>query len=374
MGTAGALAGLPWQPAAAQQQPSVQPAGGDIVIGQSAHLSGPLAPTLKAVLRGQDMALEEANRKGGINGRRVRLVTLDDAYDPKKCAENVLALIDQHKAVALYGLASTANVAAVLPALAEKKVPLVGVYTGAPALRAKQHPYFFTTMASYRDEVVQMVRNLVTLQRGKLALVYQNNAFGQLMLPVVEEVAKEQGATLVAKHTLEVSGADALPAVQALAAARPDALIVMAFGPSIVPLVRAAKSQLGVPIYCIGIANSKSSLEALGDEARGLAFTQSIPYPFRQTTPLTRDYAAAMQRAQLPIDFDHFFGYLNTRVLLEALRRAGKTLSAQTLVTALEAMGKVDLGGYTVSFGPNNHHGSSFVDITIVGPGGRFIR
>lgn len=378
MGAASALGSLPLH-VLAQQQASQQQAGtavssGDIVIGQSAHLSGPLAPTMKAVLRGQDLALEEVNRKGGINGRRVRLVTLDDAYDPKKCAENVVSLIDQHKAVALYGLASTANVAAVLPILADKKVPLVGVYTGAPVLRAKQHPYFFTTMASYRDEVVQMVRNLVTLQRGKLALVYQNNAFGQLMLPVVEEVAKEQGATLVAKHPLEVSGSDAVPATQAVAAARPDALIVMAFGPSIVPLVRAAKANLSVPIYCIGIANSKSALEALGDDARGLAFTQSIPYPFRQTTTLTRDYAAAMQRADLPLDYDHFFGYLNTRVLIEALRRAGKTLSSQVLVNTLEAMGKVDLGGYTVSFAPTNHHGSSFVDITIVGPGGRYLR
>ncbi|HJW10477.1 MAG TPA: ABC transporter substrate-binding protein [Albitalea sp.] len=348
--------------------------GDEIVIGQSAHLSGPLAPTVVPVIKGQQLALDEVNRKGGIGGRRVRLITLDDAYDPKRCVENVSTLIERDKVLALFGLASTANVGAVLPLLAEKQVPLVGVYTGAPALRAKQHPYFFTTMASYRDEVVQMVRNLATLQRTQIALAYHSSPFGQLMLPVVEEVVKEFGSTLVAKQALELGGQNSLAVCQALGAARPQAVIFMAFGPALVPFVRAARSHIGVPVYAPSIANSKSLLETLGDDARGLAITSILPYPMRATTTLTRDYAAAMGRANLPLDYDHFFGYLNLRVLLEGLRRAGKRPSSQSLVAAIEGMGKVDLGGYTVNYGPNNHHGSSFVDLMIVGPGGRYIR
>jgi branched-chain amino acid transport system substrate-binding protein len=346
----------------------------DIVIGQSAHLSGPLAPTLAKVLRGQELALEEFNRKGGVQGRKVRLITLDDAYDPKRCVENVQTLIERDKVVALYGLASTANVGAVLPLLTEKKVPLVSVYTGAPNLRARHHPYFFTTMASYRDEVVQMVRNLVTLQRTQIALIYQNSPFGQLMLPVVEQAAQELGATLVAKAPLEMSGSDAVAAAQSVGAVRPQALILMAFGPSVEPAVRAARLYVGAPTYAIGIANARATLDALGEQARGLAFTRVTPYPFQQTTAVTRDYGAAMARAGLPIDVDHFFGYLNLRVLLEAMRRTGKTISPQSLLNTLETSGKIDLGGYEVKWGPQNHHGSSFVDIMVVGPGGRFIR
>jgi ABC-type branched-subunit amino acid transport system substrate-binding protein len=348
--------------------------GDEIVIGQSAHLSGPLAGTVTPVIKGQQLALDEVNRKGGIGGRRVRLITMDDAYDPKRCVENVTTLIERDKVLALFGLASTANVGAVLPLLAEKQVPLVGVYTGAPALRAKQHPYFFTTMASYRDEVVQMVRNLATLQRTQIALAYHSSPFGQLMLPVVEEVVKEHGSTLVAKQALELGGQNSEAVCQALGAARPQAVIFMAFGPALVPFVRAARSHIGVPVYAPSIANSKSSLETLGDDARGLAITSILPYPMRATTTLTRDYAAVMGRANLPLDYDHFFGYLNLRVLLEGLRRAGKRPTSQSLVTAIEGMGKVDLGGYTVSYGPHNHHGSSFVDLMIIGPGGRFIR
>ena len=370
----GALSVSPWSRAQSAAEPGTAGKGADIVIGQSAHLSGPLAGTLKAVLRGQDLALEEFNRRGGVGGRRVKLVTLDDAYDPKRCVENVNALIEREKAVALFGLASTANVGAVLPILAERKVPLVGVYTGAPALRAKQHPYFFTAMASYRDEVVQMVRNLATVGRTKLAVAYHDSPFGQLMLPVVEEVCREQGSTLVAKAALDIPGQQSAAVAQALAQGTPHALLFIAFGPALVPFVKAARAQVGVPVYALSIANSKSLIEALGDEARGLAFTQTVPYAMRATSTLTRDYAAAMERAKLPADFDHFFGYLNLRVLLELLRRAGRGVTSQSLVGTIEALGKVDLGGYTVNFGPQNHHGSSYVDLLIVGPGSRFIR
>ena len=175
--------------------------------------------------------------------------TLDDAYDAKKCVENVNTLIDKEKVVALFGLASSPNVGAVLPILLEKKVPLIGVYTGLPALRAKQHPYFFTTMASYRDEIVQMVRNLVTLQKPNIGLVYQNAPFGQMMKPVVEEVVKELGANLVAMVPLEANGSDAVACVQSLAAAKPQAIMFMAFGPSMIPFVKAVRAYVGVPIY-----------------------------------------------------------------------------------------------------------------------------
>jgi branched-chain amino acid transport system substrate-binding protein len=363
---------LPLQNAMAQNAASAD--SGDIVIGQSAHLSGPLAPTLALVLRGQDLALKEFNDKGGVNGRRVKLVTLDDAYDTKLCVDNVSKLVDEHKAVALFGFANTAGVAAAMPVLMEKKVPLIGVYSGSPSLRAKQHPYFFTTTASYRDEVVQMMRNQSTLGRSRVGLVYNNSAFGKLMLPVVEEVAKEQGLTIVAKASLEMSGSDAVAATQAMAAERPQAIIVMAFGPSLLPFIKAARSQIGAPLYCPGIANSRQLIEALGDEARGLAYTMVIPYPFAATRTLTRDFHKSMAAAGIPLDYDHFFGYLNMRTLLAVLARTGRTINSQTIVSTLERMKNVDIGGYTLDFSPTNHHGSKFVETVVVGPGARYMR
>ncbi|HEX3139204.1 MAG TPA: ABC transporter substrate-binding protein [Rhizobacter sp.] len=374
---AGAMAALPLraQESAASAGSAVAPASGnEIRIGQSAHLTGPLGPTFLPVIKGQEWAIEETNRKGGIQGRPVKLITLDDAYDAKKCVENVNTLIDKEKVVALFGLASSPNIIATLPILAEKKVPLIGVYSGLPALRTKQHPYFFTTMASYRDEIAQMVRNLVTLQKSNIGLVYQNAPFGQMMKPVVEEVVKELGANLVISAPLEANGSDAVACAQSLAAAKPQAIMFMAFGPSMVGFVKAARAYVGVPIYAISIANSPAVLKALGDDARGLAFTQLVPYPFRQTTALTRDLGAAAQRADVEVAYDYMFGYLNMRILLEALRRTGKQITSANLVKAMEGMNKLDMGGYPLSYSPTKHHGSNFVEITIVGPGGRWLR
>jgi len=360
--------------AAAPLAIAAKPGSDEIVIGQSTHLSGPLSPTFVPVIKGQELAIAELNRKGGIAGRKVRLITYDDAYDPKKCFENVTRLIERDNVTALYGLANTGNVAAVLPLLAEKKVPLIGVYTGSPVLRAKHHPYFFTTMASYQDEVVQMLRNLAVLQRKDVALVYQNSPFGQLMLPVVEAAAKQAGINIVAKAPLEANGSDAVQAAQTLGDSHPAAVMFMAFGPSMVPFVRAAKAHIGAPIYCISISNAQAVLDALGEDARGLAFAQLIPFPWRAVSPVARDFQAAMTQAKLQVDYGYFFGYLSLRVLFEGLRRSGKNPTSQSLTTAMETMQRTDIGGYTVDYSPTNHHGSKFVEMTIYGPGGRWLR
>lgn len=364
-----ATAGLSWPTLA---QPAKPP--GPILIGQSTMLSGPLAPTMSGILEGQQLALDEFNARGGVGGRHVKLLVLDDAYNATKCVENVHTLIDKERVTALFGFTSTANVLAALPVLADKRVPLIGVYTGAPALRGKRHPWFFTHTASYRDEVLQMVRNLKTVARSRIALVYMNNAFGKLMLPVVEEVIAEQGATLAIKASLEADGSDAVAAAQSLAAAKPESVIFMAFGPSLVSFVRAAKAYLPVPLYAVSVASGKAALEALGNDARGIGFTTLVPNPFRPSTGMSRDFNKMAAAHQKPVDYDRFWGYLNLRVLLEQLRRAGRDVTPQSLATSIEQMHKADIAGYPVSYSPEQHHGSNYVDIMIVGPGGRFMR
>ena len=343
-----------------------------IVVGQSAPVTGPVADAFKGVLAGEKLAFEQINRKGGVNGRRVDLILLDDAYDTRRTVENVKTLIERDNVVALTGLGSTAGVGATLPILADKKVPLVGVYTGAPNLRARHHPYFFTTQASFKDEVYYSVRNLVTLNSGRIAVVYQNNDFGKLMLPVVEQAIKEQGGTLVGAAPLAIDGSDAIAAAQAVAARQPQAVLMIAVGPSVVGYVKANRNYVGVPIYTISTA--LGVLPALGDDARGLAITQVIPYPWRQTTGMAREFSQECERARIPVAYDTYGGYLLARFLLEAIRRAGKNVTSETLVKAIESRQNWDYGGINLAFGPANHHGTNFVETTIVGPRMTFMR
>jgi ABC-type branched-subunit amino acid transport system substrate-binding protein len=360
---AGAAAGFP---ALAQDN--------EIRIGQSIHLTGPMAATTSQSLKGQALALDEVNRAGGVNGRPVKLVQLDDQYDMQRCIANVKSLIETHKVSALFGLANSQAIGATLPLLAERKMPLVGIYSGSPALRVQQHPCLFTTAASFRDEVVQMVRNLVAVQQADLGVVYLDNPFGQLMLPVAEQVIQEHGATLVGKQALDATGANAAEVAKALAANRPKAVLLMAFGPSTVAFVKAARKLIGVPIYALSITNVAALLQAMGEDARGLAITQTVPYPWRETSGITRDFNNAARREQLPVTYEAMLGYVNARVLVEGLKRSGKAPTPDAVIRGFESMTKVDLGGYEVAYGPKKHHGSAFVEITIVGPDGKFIR
>lgn len=364
---------------AAFAAPLVVPGGAfaqkpEILVGQSAPLSGMMAGTMTGVLAGQQLAVAEANRKGGIGGRPVKLAVLDDGFDPKRTLENARTLVEQEGAVALFGTVGTSQTAAVLPYVAEKRVPLISAYSGSPALRTQANPYFFTTQASYADELVKMVRNLVSVQSTRIAIVYQNNEFGTLLLPLAEKVIAQEGATVAGTRPLDVAGSNAAAVAQGVAQMKPSGVIMIAAGPAVVSYVKANRAVVGVPVYTFSLSVGSSILKALGEEARGLAVSRATPYPWRATTPLAREFNAVMDRAGKPVDYDHYAGYINARILLEGLRAAGRNVTPESVTLGMEKLNRLDLGGYVLAYGPQSHHGSNFVEITVVGPNGNFIR
>ena len=348
--------------------------GGDILIGRSTALSGGMAPFLAPIHEGQEAAIEDANAKGGIGGRKIRIVSLDDGFDPRRTLENARQLSEKDAVVALLGVSGTSQVMALLPYLAEARLPLIGVYTGSPAVRAQQHPYLFTTRASYADELVKIVRNLVAVQSSRIAVVYENNDFGKLLLPLVEKTITAEGASLAGSHALAPTGEDAATAAKTLAAQKPQAVLLVAAGPPVVAYVKANRAHLGVPVYTLSLGAGSAVLKALGEEARGLAVARTGPSPTKPTIQLTRDFQASMKRHGKPADYDRYTGYMDARVLIEGLRAAGPGVTRASLVQAMEGLGTLDLGGYTYQFSPQNHHGSNFVDIAVVGSGGVYLQ
>lgn len=345
---------------------------GPIRIGQSAPLSGPVAGAFQGPLAGQKLAFDTVNRRGGIAGRPVELVLLDDGYDTARTVENVKLLVERDKVVALTGLGSTAGVAAVLPYLAQTRMPLVGSWTGAHVLRLRPHPTFFTSQASFKDEVEHSLRTLATIHMDTVGVAYQDNAFGELMMPVVETAAKGLGVTLVARAPLAVDGSNAADAAKALAAAKPKAVLMIAVGPSVVGFVKAARASLNVPVYTLSVA--ASSVAALGVEAHGLAMTQIVPSPWRKVDAMAREFNELAEAAQVPVNYSSYGGYLGAQFLLEALRRASPRVSPDSIIQAIHSIRNWSLGGNMLSFGPDRHHGTAWAEITIVDANGRFRR
>jgi ABC-type branched-subunit amino acid transport system substrate-binding protein len=346
----------------------------ELPIGQSAPLSGPMAGPMANVLAGQALAFDDINRRGGINGRQVKLIQLDDGFDPKRTLDNARELIDTHGVLALFGPVGTAQTAALLPLVAEKRVPLIAAYSGSPSLRMQPNPYFFTTQASYIEELQRMVRNLVTILAKRIAVVYQNNEFGKGLLPIAEKIIASEGGSFAGSRALDPNGADAVASAQAVAQMQPQAVIMIVAGPAVAAYVKAHRAYVAAPIYTFSLSIGSAILKALGDDGRGIALSRATPYPWRTTTALARDFNLLMAKAGKDVDYDHFLGYINARVMIEALKAAGRNPTPESVKTAMEGFTRLDLGGYVLSYGPNNHHGSNFVEITVVGPRGNFIR
>ena len=371
-----ALAAAGWPALHAAAQPVAPPAAagsgarGDILIGRTTALSGGMAPFLAPIHLGQDAAVADLNAQGGIGGRKVRFITLDDGFDAQRAIANARTLGDKEGVLALFGVAGTSQVLGMLPYLSEAKLPLISVYTGSPAVRMQASPYLFTTRASYADELVKIVRNLVAVQSTRIGIAYENNDFGKLLLPLAEKVIAAEGATLSGSASLEPSGQGADDAARKLAEDKPQAVLLVAAGPPVVAFVRANRAHLGVPVYTLSLGAGAAVLQSLGEDARGLAVARTGPSPTKPTLPLTREFQASMKRHGRTADYDHYTGYMDARVLIEALRAAGPGVTRASLVQAMQGLGTLDLGGYSYQFSAQNRHGSNFVDIAVVGPGG----
>ena len=349
-------------------------AKGEILVGRTTALSGGMAPFMNPVHEGHDAAIADLNAQGGIGGRPVRLVTLDDGFDAKRALENARTLAEKEGVVALFGTAGTSQVMTLLPYLAQAKLPLIGVYTGSPTVRMQGSPYLFTTSASYADELVKIVRNLVSIQSSRIAVAYESNDFGKLLLPLAEKVIAAEKATLAGSQMMDSSGKDAEAAAKALGALKPQAVLMIAAGPPVVAYVRAHKAQFGggVPVYTLSLGAGSAVLKALGDDARGLAVARTIPSPNKPTLALTRDFQASMKRHNKFIDYDHFVGYMDARVLIEGLKAAGPGVTRASLTQAMEGLNRLDVGGFTYQFSAQNRNGSNYVDIAVVGAGGAY--
>lgn len=350
-------------------------ARGDILVGRSTALSGPLAPFLVPIHEGQDAAVADFNAQGGVGGRKVRLVTLDDGFEAQRALDNARQLVEQQGVIALFSQAGTSQVMGLLPYLERARTPLIAVYTGSPAPRTAGSAWLFTTSPSYVDELHQIVRNLVSIQTTRIGIAYEDNEFGKLTLPLAEQAIAAEGASIVGTQAVRSKGDNAADAARALAAKQPQAVLMIAAGPPVVAYVRAHRAHVGVPLYTLSLGAGAQVIRALGDDARGLAVARSTPSPRRANLQITREFQASMKRHNLEADYDRYVGYLDARVLLEGLRAAGPAASSGAEVArAMEGLGQLDLGGMTYRFGPGQRHGSRYVDIAVIGPGGQYLR
>ena len=345
-----------------------------ILIGQSAALSGPAEQLGNEMKAGADAYFTVVNQAGGVNGRKIKLISVDDGYEPDKAAANTKKLITEDKVLALFGYVGTPTSNAALPIFTAAKVPFIGAFTGAQSLREPFNRYIFNVRASYFDETEQIVAHLVLQGITKIAVFYQNDAYGKAGLAGVERAMKKRKLEIAETGTVERNTTDVAAAVGKLAKSGTNAVIMISAYKSCAAFIRAMKLAGGLQqFWNVSFVGSKALSSELGDEGMGVQISQVVPFPWSEVNPIVRDYQKNIGGAS-KYSFTSLEGYIAAKVLVEGLKRAGKNPTRESLVDALAGMGKTDLGGFTVSYSPTNHNGSTFVDLTIISRAGTFKR
>lgn len=353
----------------------------DIKVVQIAPLSGPLADTGKLLRQGAELAFREANDKGGVLGQKVVLESLDDGYkveETVRLAREVARRPD--KPVALLGLVGTGNMAALLKqgVVDEAGLPIVGVRTGAVNVRQPGHPLVFHLRASYELEMEKLVEMASAIGSRQFGVFYQDDPFGHDGLESARKALGKRNLILVAsagyaKNTTQVDAAvDTL-----LKASTVQAIVMASNTQATAAFVQAYRARGGVAqLYALSVNNDREIVERIGAErARGLGIVQVVPFPFSGVMPLAREYQKALGRRHPGVQptVTGMEGFIYGKVLLEALRRAGPQPTREALVKALEGA-PFELGGHVVDFSPQSHEGSQFVELTIIGAGGKLMR
>lgn len=356
------------------QTPGVTP--NSIALGESAAFSGPAAQLGIQMNLGAKAYFDFVNSKGGIFGRKIQLKTRDDKYESTLSAENTKKFIEEDKVFALFGYVGTPTGVTAMPILTAAKVPLVAMFTGAEAFRNPVNRYIFNVRASYYDETEKIVEQLVSTGMKNIAVFYQNDAYGQAGLKGTELAMSRRNMKISALGTVERNTIKVEDAVKKINAVRPDAVVMISAYTSIAEFVRQMKKTgSGAQFHNVSFVGSKALADALGPEGHGVVISQVVPFPWSQSVGVVKEYQQMLAASgSKDFNFSSLEGFISAKVMVEGLRRAGKDLTREKLVNALETMNNVDLGGFVVNFSASSHSGSQYVDLTMIGQGGKFIK
>jgi branched-chain amino acid transport system substrate-binding protein len=349
----------------------------DVVIGQVAPFGGNLAVAGRDFNLGAMIAFDEVNELGGIRGQQLRLVSRDDGYKAAETVRHVTSLLQTEAPVVLIGLWGAESAQALLKnkILENAGIAVVGVRSGDVLLRNEKS--LFHVRASYRDEIMRMLEQVTIMGSSRIAIVHEDDAFGQEALAIAREAMK--GRYQIKLETvvpLKNVNLDATAAVKTLAAAPPQAVLLFANTNAAAAFLKPFRQQ-GSKAFVL----TTSSVEVdnlvgqIGSEfAHGVSVAQSVPNPYKPKTSVARSLLTRMKSLGIAVERANFAsleGYISARVVIEALKRVGRDPTPAKVASALETLKHLNLGGFVVEFGPGQRSGSRFVDLTVISADGK---
>jgi branched-chain amino acid transport system substrate-binding protein len=363
--SAGVLAVSSWGSAWAQ--------GADtLLIGQSAGLTGGQAKYSEDLKNGIEAYFAATNRNGGVAGKTLKLVSLDDKGKKEQVLENTKKLVENDKVFALIGYTSGAGVEGSLEYLAGAKVPMLAPATGNMGIRAKANRYMFHTRAGYDAEMNRVVTDLAGTAIKKIGIAYLGDV-GPANPAAMKAALAAYSLTPVVEVPLDRNATDFNEPVKKIVAANPQVMLFISNAKPVAAMMRALKAAGWRGRVVTSSFSGTGVIDELKEDAHGLIMTQVLPAYWRTQIKLVQDYQDHLKayKSDAKPNYTSLEGYVAARVLVEGIRRAGGGSSRERFVEALEGLRKFDLGGYEISFSEKSRDGSRFVDTGVVSSTGQ---
>ena len=346
-----------------------------IVFGQVAALTGPAQDLGQGMRLGILAAFDEENRKGGISGRTLELKSLDDGYEPEKTVEATQKIIGEDKVFAMIGAVGTPTSKAGQPIATAAQVPFIAPFTGAEFLRNPYNRYVINVRASYFQETEAWIEHLTKdLGVSKIAILYQDDAFGLAGLEGVQRALAKRNMSLVATGTFKRNTTAVKSALLDIMKAQPEAVVTVAPYKPVAEFVRLAHQvNMEALFVAISFVGSNSLAQELGKDGAGVIVSQVVPFPGDASLPVVAAYQKALvaEDGNAKSGFVSLEGYLAGRLVVEALKRAGGEPTREKLLAAVSSA-PIDLGGVVLNYGPTKNQGSDEVYFTILQADGTF--
>jgi len=355
--------------AQAQQVPGVT--AKTIVIGQSTPLTGSNAELGNDIRNGALAYLQKVNDAGGVHGRRIELVTLDDGNAVPRAEANTKNLVEEQGVFALFGYPSATLSRPALPFVEKHKVPFLSPFTGADPMRV-YNKHVYNMRASYADELEKIVDHFQSLGVKRFSIVYYDDVVGRENLTAVDRALKARGLTSVSHAAFkDRAKPDIAAGVQEVAKGQPDVVILTTLYKATSDFIKLARQQgMGAQWASNSFPGASPLAKELGGkDGAGVIVATVVPPPGKRSLPIVQEYQAAIEKqlGKKELSFTSMESFIAAKVMVEALRKAGPKPTREAFMRELDNMKSYDVGGYTVSFGPNNHNGSAFVELTVIG-------
>ncbi len=345
-------------------------------IGQTAGFSGPVAAGVKETTDGARLYLDAVNARGGVHGQPVELVSMDDKFDPKLAADNAKVLVGEKQVVGLFLTRGTPHTQAILPLLAEAKVPLVGPSTGAMVLHRPVNPWVFNVRATYQREAERAVQHLSLIGMDRIGVLHVDDSFGADLLEGAQKGFASIGKTALFVEKFDRAKWDFSAIAPRIAASGAQAVLFIGSGVAVADGLAAIR-KAGSRAQIITNSNNASGgfVKSLGANASGTIVTQVFPYERSLAVAMVKEAMDLAKAKGLEgVSPAMLEGFAAAKVLVAGLQRTGPNPTRARLRDALEGLSKLDIGGLEVGFGPADHTGLEFVDLSIIDASGRFKR